>query len=363
MTPSALRQALAAHRPSWPHDPHELLAAVESTADARPGDPVLTALLLAANLQATVPTGLPEHLVRDGLVRFDGLSATWAAHDADGERFLVRVPRPALGPVERRLLERDVRAVQALVPGVHVREGCAVAPLPGQSVAGPLPEPESIRLVVTTLVALEAWRAHGFGPMVPAPEELRHEGGVARIVALTPGPFQLEPWLRHLAFTLRPTGVLAPVLRGLVELPPAGPTDAGDRVRRALFEDLSARAIRLRQEQLMAGHARRSARLAHAIGRLQRALPPPAGESPVGFDLDARPTFVRSDGHEVVWGAAAEPQRLFDGEGFDAPAARRLLRALATSPTAAQGYPEQIGRWVSSGLRLRTLGLLLEKGA
>ena len=68
-----------------------------------------------------------------------------------------------------------------------------------------------------------------------------------------------------------------------------------------------------------------------------------------------------ADGQEVVWGPSDALQRLYGDGRFDAPAARRLLRALATSPGANEGFGEQVGRWVSAGLRLRTLTLLLEK--
>lgn len=361
MTPRALRQALATHGPSWPNDPLELLAAVETAADEAPGEPAWTTLLLAAHLYATAPTGLPEGLRRGELVRFDGLSATWSARDAEGAAFLVRVPRPTTSPVERRLIERDARALQGLVEDIRVVDGSVLAPLVGAAVVGPLPASEAVRLVGTTLVALERWRTRGFGPLTPAEGELRHVGGKARLVCLTPGPLMLEGWLRHLTFTLRMGGPLGPVLRGLVELPPTTPAEAGDRLRRAFVQDLSARALQLRQAQLLAGHSRRRQRLVHVLTRMQRVLPPPAGESAIGFDLEARPTSVSSDGSVVTWGAESEPQRLYADGAFDAPAARRLLRALATSPKGSSGYPEQIGRWVSAGLRLRTLRLLLEK--
>lgn len=362
MTPRALRQALATHRSDWPNDPLELLGAVEAAAEQAPGQPAWTALLLATNLYASAPRGLPEGLLAGDLVRFDGLSATWTARDPEGHGFLVRVPRPTLSPVQRRLLERDGRALAGLVQDLHQREGCLVAPLVGQAVVGPLPG-RDLELVSTTLVALQRWGERGFGPLSPSEGELRHVDGQVHIVCLTPGPLALEAWLRHLAFTLRSTTFLGPVLRGLVELPPTTPAEAADRIRRALHQDLSARAITLRQAQLLHGHSRRRQRLVHAIRRLQGTLPPPVGESAVGFDLDARPTSVQSDGSMVTWGADAEPQRLFADGTFDAPAARRLLRALATSPQGATGYPEQIGRWVSAGLRLRTLRLLLEKSA
>lgn len=361
MTPRALRQALAARRPTWPNDPLDLLAAVEAVADQHPGDPGWTALLLTANLLATAPTVLPAGLLRDELVRFDGLSATWSARDPEGARFLVRVPRPHLSAVERRLLERDARSLEGLVEGLQVREGSLVAPLVGQAVVGPVPESTTIRFVTTTLTALERWRVRGFGPLTPGEEELREVEGRARIVCLTPGPLKLDSWLRHLAFTLRPRGLMAPVLRGLVELPPSSPAEAGERLIRAFRDDLATRSLELHRAQLLAGHSRRRARLTHAITRLQRAVPPPTGESPVGYDLEARPTFVRCDGETIVWGPVDQLATVWDGVGFDAPGARRLLRALATSPSAGAGYPDHVGRWVSSGLRLRTLRLLLEK--
>jgi hypothetical protein len=360
MTPRALRTALSARKSSWPNDPHELLAAVEFEADDHPGDPEWTAFLLGAHLLATAPVALPEGLLRDDLVRFDALSATWTARDAAGNRFLARVPRPDLTAVERRLLARDGRALAGLVDGLTTRDGALVAPLKGQAVAGPLPTATGIRLVATTLIALDHWRAKGFAPLAPGEEELREVEGNAVIVSLTPGPLRLNAWIRHLAFTLRPTGLLAPGRRGLVELPPATPSEAGERLHKALQDDLSARSTELRQRVLLSGHTRRRARLVHVLSRLGSALPPPTGDSAVGFDLEARPTRVVSNGQNVQWGSAAEQAVLYDGTTFDAPAARRLLRALATSPST-EGHAEAMGRWVSAGLRIRTLRLLLEK--
>lgn len=361
MTPSALRNALSARRPSWPYDPLELLVAVEAQADEHPGDPTWTALLLSAHLAATAPTQLPEGLLRDALVRFDGLSATWAARDPEGNPFLVRVPRPHLSAVEHRQLARDARALQPLIDGLVLRDGCLVAPLIGQPIATALPEPVAVRVVANTLQALAEWSSRGFGPMAPHEQEWREADGTVHLVCLTPAPLRLDAWMRHLAFTLRPRGLLAPVLRGLVELPPTTAAEAGERLTKALTDDLAARSTELRQRILSSGHTRRRARLQHAIASLQRVVPPPVGHGAVGFDLDARPTQVVSDGHQVRWGPVAEFAVLFDGTGFDAPTARRLLRALATAPAAEPGFPDAMGRWVSAGLRLRTLRLLLEK--
>jgi hypothetical protein len=364
MTPHALRQALAAQQTPWPHDPLELLAAVEAIADGHPGDPTWTALLLSVNLQATVPTQLPPGLLRGDLVRFDGLSATWTARDTDGRGFLVRVPRPHLSAVERRQILRDGRALEPLVEGLVVREGCLVAPLSGRAIRGPLPESTAIRVVATTLLGLQRWAVNDFGPLVPGEEEWRETDGTARFVCLTPGPLRLAPWMRHAAFTLQPRGLLAPVLRGLVELPPTTAAEAAERLQKALIDDLSARAVDLRQRVLSSGHTRRRGRLEHVLERLGRALPPPVGDGPVGYDLEARPTRVSSDGTCVYWGPEAEPALLYDGTAFDAPVARRLLRALATAPAGGEpGFPEAMGRWVSAGLRIRTLRLLLAKTA
>lgn len=360
MTPSALRNALSARRPSWPYDPLELLVAVEEQANEHPGDPTWTALLLSTHLAATAPTQLPPGLLRDELVRFDGLSATWAARDPEGRAFIVRVPRPHLSAVEHRQLARDARALQPLIAGLVLRDGCLVAPLPGQPIAV-LPEPVAIRVVANTLQSLTSWSTRGFGPMAPHEVEWRESNGTVHLVCLTPAPLRLDAWMRHLAFTLRPRGLLAPVLRGLVELPPTTPTDAGERLTKALTDDLAARCTELSQRVLSSGHTRRRARLQHAILSLQRVVPPPVGQGAVGFDLDARPTEVVSDGHYVRWGPVANTSVLFDGTGFDAPTARRLLRALATAPATDPGFPEAMGRWISAGLRLRTLRLLLEK--
>ncbi len=361
MTPSALRQALARYGSSWPTDPLDLLAAVEARAESLPGHPHFTALLLAAELQATAPERLPEGLHRDELVRFDNLSATWTAHDADGARYLVRVARADLRPPQRRVLERDGKALVPLVTGLRTASSSLIAPLVGDAVAGPLPRMQAIRLVATTFGALSRWEDAGLFPLAPHTEELRQVDGEARLVVLTPGLPQLQPWVRHLAVTLRPEGFLGALLRGLVELPAPTVADAETRLRHALADDLAARTVALWGAHQQRMRRVRQTRLAASIARLRRALPPPPGRGAVGFDLDGRPTEVWSDGTRVGWGRPDQPQVVFDGEAFDAPAARRLLRALAIAPITSDSFCDPIGRWVAAGLRLRTYALLLER--
>ncbi|MCB9677288.1 MAG: hypothetical protein H6737_19370 [Alphaproteobacteria bacterium] len=370
MTPGLLRHTLAHLAPdaSWPDEPEALLAAIERHADAHPGDAVWTQLLLAANDLAVEAPELPGGLRARELVRVDPYSTTWTALDADGGHWLVRTPRPDATPVHRRILERDRRGLAGLVAGLTSDDATLAAPAPGTPLEeASIPQGDVVRVLADALGLLARWREAGLGPGVPHPEELRIHDGRLRIVSLTPstpgGTGLFDAVVRMLP--AMPEGPVERFVEGLRALEP-DPAEARALFQRALAEALGQHAVDLRRRHVLAAANDRRGRLHRAVGALARTLQPPSGRGPIGYDLEGRATHVASDGETVTWGAGAAVPLFADGD-FDAPEARRFLRACATSPTRPEGadgdpaVTDALGRWVSAGLKLRTVRLLLEK--
>jgi len=367
MTPGLLREALAAHAPDqdWPYEPAELLAAVERLADSRPGDPVCTRLVLAAHDLASPAPSLPRDLRPRELVRVDGFSSTWLALDVDGIAHLVRCTRPDAHPVHRRILERDWRALSGHVPGLLIEEGALIAPAPGTPlIEAYINGSDAVSLLGDSFRRLAAWKEAGIGPGDPARQELRMVDGRLLLVVLTPNTSNNTQLLRRVVSAIPPLadGPIAHFVEGLKTLDPA--TGSAEVVfKRTLSEALREQAVDLRRRSLRAGQDDRRGRLQRAVERLFNALPPPDGSGPVGFDLNGQPTRVESREGKVQWGA--EPLQILFADGrFQAPLARRFLRACATAPALSnqdQQMTDSIGRWVSAGLKLRTVRLLLEK--
>ena len=71
------------------------------------------------------------------------------------------------------------------------------------------------------------------------------------------------------------------------------------------------------------------------------------------------------------WGPTGSPEQVWSqAQGFNARLARRVLRARAAAPpnprldheiSGDARFTESACRWIAAGLRLRTIGLLLEK--
>lgn len=365
MTPSALRRALEARSIDWPTEPATLLPTVETQADAHPGDPAWTALLLATELFHTASVPLPRPYRAERLVRFDALSATWTARDAE-RRYLIRAPRPDASALQRRLLERDARALKGLVEG-RIEEGAFVAPAPGAPLDGSSAGPATV--LAGGLGAIRGWLKRGFAPPPPHPEEIRIVDGRVQLLALTPGTRSLQGWLSGVVPLLRTRGALPTLLDGLLALPPTSLADAEDRLRKALHQDLAERAVSLRTRGQAAEQGDRRGRFVALVERLQAAVPAPTGRGAVGYDLDARPTQVISDATGVRFGPVGEEEPFYT-DVFEAPAARRFLRACAGAPISAAlhdelatdpAFTDALGRWVAAGLKLRTVRLLLEK--
>lgn len=374
MTPGRLLALLTALDPTrtWPEDPQDCLRAMEPAADAHPGDPVWTGLLLHAHQLATADVPLPTGLRRDRLVRADAFSATWTASDPEGVTWLVRAPRPTAPAVAHRILERDRVALADVVHGLHLRDGALVAPANGVPLAESAALPTDVPRGLADLVrALSGWESAGLAPCDPHPQEVRLVDGSLRLQVLTPGSEGTGPAIRAVARHLVATGALGRFLDGLRDLPPGSASGVADGLARAFAEDLGERAVSLRRRSLLAGHGARRAGLLRAVSALEASVPPPEGRGAVGFDLDGRPTVVVGADRIVRWGPSdAEGEIVWDASGFRAATARRLLRALAAAPVGASvqrdtggspAYTEAIGRWVSAGLRLRTVRLLLEK--
>lgn len=374
MTPGRLIALLTALAPgrSWPEDLQALMSAVESCADEHPGDPVWTGLLLHAHQLATADVPLPQGLRREHLVRADGISATWTASDPEGRAWIARAPRPTAPAVAHRILERDRRALGDLVTGLQERDGALLAPADGVPLAESAALPADVPRGLADLVrALTGWEAAGLAPAEPHPAELRLVDGSVRLVVLTPGSEGTGPAIRAVARHLVAGGALGRFLDGLRDLPPGSASGVADGLARVFAEDLGERAVSLRRRSLLAGHGARRAGLLRAVTALEASVPPPEGRGAVGFDLDGRPTVVVGADRIVRWGPTdADGEIVWDASGFRAAVARRLLRALASAPVGVSvqretggspAYTEAIGRWVSAGLRLRTVRLLLEK--
>ena len=95
------------------------------------------------------------------------------------------------------------------------------------------------------------------------------------------------------------------------------------------------------------------------------------GRAALGVDLDGATLVVESDGDRVLWGQQPdEMDVVYDiADGFDVPAARRLVRTRGSAPVSERlnlevsGDPEfadRISRWISAALELRTVRMLLD---
>ncbi|MCB9681287.1 MAG: hypothetical protein H6733_07415 [Alphaproteobacteria bacterium] len=372
-------------------DDPDLLARLERATDADPVDADRRLALLAVHARATADAGLRPVVAsvqRDLLVRWDDTSSTWTGTDVrTGGPGMVRVLRPhaARDPLLRRQLVRDARALGRVLPDLrHDDEASAIA-LP---LAGPVltPGPDVgqagdnalVRLVARTLHHLVRWEQAGLGLPDAVDEELRDAGDHLQLACLTPTPpGDAGPLIARIATLLEAwwqahrEHPVADLLEGLASAPPEAATDAAEACRAALAETLAATRHTLVQSRFLVHAATRRERLARAVAALDIAVDPPAGAAALGVDLDGRTLVVRSDGQQVVWGVpGAEGEVVFDlDDGFDVPAARRLVRVRGSAPVSARlnaevgGDPlfaDRITRWTSAALQLRTVRLMLE---
>lgn len=376
MTPTAVRRALAA-RPDTAHlaravEPDAVARSVSALADARPDDPALADLAVAALEWALARAGIRAIAAGHrlgSLVRWDARSATFeAATLATGAPALVRVLRPRrAGPLDRAALLRDGRALAAA--GLPIRtfdgpEPALATPLPG----GPLLDPQrlrptrGLRAVVRVLADLEAREAAGLGAVDPDELELRETEDGARLVTLAVRP-EVPPALGPLAATLADLldddAPILPALLGATVLPPRTAGELADAVRAALASDLAGLRHAAHRAHGHRADRLRRARLEAAIARLQ-ACRAPRGEGRVGFDLDGHPTQVTSDDDGIRWGPIEGPSLLVaTGPRVHAAAARRLLRARASTPAATGAsdapFVDALCRWLAGAVTLASL--------
>ncbi len=376
MTPTAVRRALAA-RPDTALlaravEPDEAARGVSALAEAHPADAGLADLALDALEWAMAGAGfraLAAGHRLGALVRWDGRSATFEAVDlATGAPAMLRVLRPhRAGPLDRAALLRDGRALAAAGAPIQTIDGpepALATPLPG----GPLLDAQrlrparGLRAVVRVLADLVAREDAGLGAVDPDDLELRETADGARLVTLAVRP-AAAPYLAPLAATLADLldddAPILPALLGATVLPPRTAADLGDAVRAALASDLASRRHAAHRAHARRADRLRRARLDAAIARLQ-ACPAPRGEGRVGFDLDGQATRVTSDGDGIRWGPVDGPNLLVaTGARVYAPAARRLLRARASTP-ATSGAPDApfvdaLCRWLAGAVALTTL--------
>ena len=372
-----------------PSDPEGLLRWLEQRADLHPGEIATRRAIRAVHGLATAERGLTPTVAgvrRETLVRWDGISTTWTGYRSiDGQAAMVRILRPdaARDPVARRTLKRTASllgdwlsdlqhvdtpwpAIVQLLPGAAIREVESLRDDPHPAAR--------IRVLAT---ALASWKlAASRGVLLPTPvsDELRQSDNGGKVVVLTLADESSAEGLSALAGTLAPLDPDHPldvVLAGLAAFPPAGEEEATDRLLDGISEDLTATLVAVgRRWAGLIRHDQR-ARLHDLIDRLDAAVRRPLGRGLVGVDLDGRTTIVLSDEQGVRWGPLEGPHLPVwtPGVGFDARGARRLLRALAAAPANARlatqigatpGASEQLSSWTSTGLRSRTLRMLLE---
>lgn len=364
MTPGDLQSLLHAIDPDLcALDPAETLATLEARPQRAWGPVYVRALERVEEWATAGEVRLVDGLQRETLVCWDRFSATWIMRDRTGQRLLVRGVRPGAPAPLARQLERDQHALHGLVDGLRFEHGCLMAPAPGGTLHdASLTAPMVPSLLAEALAIASDWAHAGIGPGW-APESIRLADGHLQVVSLTPGSqesgttgFLSQVVARLPALGDGPLGRFA---RGLQTWSLEG--DQSSELNRALAAELKETLASLRQRHLATKQGSRRSRLQTAVGALIAAMPPPSGTGSVGFDLDGNPTEVHSDGRSVRWGVDRET-RIFGDLEFDAPAARRFLRACAAAPSQnAAPFTESMGRWVAAGLRLRTLRLLLEK--
>ena len=384
MTWEMLQRLLAAvdETVEWtPDHPDETLRRLEGLADANPADRRVAAAVRALHDYIRAGAGLePEvgGVHRERLVAWSAADATWMGTDVQsGGEGVVRTLRPdATDPVRVRALARDARALVDLVPGLRSGEGWIAAPAPGTALTDrPTRDPAVLaRLVSTAFSALcafeqtgqwpvladEQWRATDAG-LVLVPLETRHAGDVGGTLAR---------FAQRLGPT-EPTHPLEEALAGIAMAPPRTAAVASEIIEHALATDLAARRHALFHRRRETAHGDRVARLFEAVQGLQQSLPHPLGRGAVGIDLEGRTTAIEGRREGIWWGPLGSMVPVWTpSDGFDAPEARRLLRARAAAPPSPRlqdevegdaDFTDAVGRWVAAGLKARTIRMLLER--
>jgi len=358
-----------------PGRPGDALAAVERAAEATPGDPNLArAALDVADWGALVRApAVGCGVRRTALLRWDAHTVTWSGIDAvTGSGVQLRALRAHLAgsAPHARWLRRVGRALAQVLP-VRANHGSLIVPQPGSPAAAPQPDhPIAGRWLATGLADLARYEGAGLGLPALLTDELRAHGAGWRAVCLTPSA-GLAPAIASVAQLITGDGPVAEVARGLSALPPQTIDEAAAALRQAFAEALTNDRHALARRWRTGWRGAQRARLLAGVLRLERAVPPPAGRGAVGVDLDGQITVLSATADAITWGVTGSPEPVWSAAvGWQPARARHLLRARAASPpnarldAAVDGDPastERLYRWVSTGLRLRTVRLLLEK--
>ncbi|MBT3220740.1 MAG: hypothetical protein HN348_16760 [Proteobacteria bacterium] len=376
--------------PSLVADPPRLVRILEEELESCPTPRGLLDALFHANDLLNSAKRLPPVIGgvrRSEMVRWDSWTATWdGTNMSTGSSMQIRVLREGANrdPVLRRALVREARVLRNLVPGVTVLGGewpSLIAPHPGPALTlhqQALSFTTVARMFGSALGDLQKWEDAGLGIEGLSPLELRETPQGLRFVCLTPGrPEGMKLALEQLAGILLDQAILAEtsiveLLQSIAALPPETAGEAGEMWCRALAADLTAQRHALQSQWHGLIHSTRAARLMSSVQRLLKALPPPPGRGAVGVGLEGETLAVECADGVIRWGSSPA-QLVYDGEsGFEARESRRMLRSRASALPNARlskeiggelSFTENICRWVSAGLKLRTIGLLLNRSA
>lgn len=371
------------------HDP-ALLSRLEARADTT-YEPALRSAILGLHGWLTADRGVPPvvgGVSREQLIRWDELSTTWTGPRADGSGpAMVRVLRPhaSRDPVLTRHLLREGRVLQGAMPTLVVDDSApaslsiilagpafAVGPRGGSATSNALG-----RLLAGTTANLVAREDAELGFIEPSPAEIIDAGTHLEWTCLTlADASDPAPVLTVMAESLRrwwdpgEAHTISEVLEALLAAPPRTMDDAAEHVTRTLASVLASRRHALARAARERTRTDRADALEDLVERMLAACPPPTGRGAVGVDLDGAVLVVEGRLGTVAFGIDGGPlATVCDHEGnLDAPLARRLVRTRAGAPISerlnreTQGdvdFVEQITRWTSTALQLRTLRMLL----
>ena len=365
-----------------PLKPAEALHHLEALADKDPIDRRVAAAIRALHDSLLAGVGLDPvvgGIHRERLVAWNAWDATWIGSDTTtGSEGLVRTLRPDLAdPVRTRCLARDARALADLVPGLRSGTGWIAAPAPGTALPDrPTSDPARLaRIVSTGLAALTAFEQTGQWPVLADEQWRVTDTGLVLVALETRSPGDVGGVLAWFASRLlgdvESSSPLTEALAAIVEAPPRTAAVGSEVIEHALATDLAARRHDLFHRRRETAHGDRVARLLDAVQRMERALPHPLGRGAIGVDLEGNPTAIEGRREGLWWGPLGSMIPVWTtASGFDAPEARRLLRARAAAPPTDRlqrevegdaAFTDAAGRWVAAGLKARTIRMLLER--
>ena len=351
-------------------EPAAQLRELESYAHTHPADRALHWAVLQARRALTVDADLPTAVAgvhRERLLCWDGGTATWSGRDTlTGLPARVRVVTLGAGEPWRRALARDGEALAPLLPGLRTdADALAIVLAPGGE------EPPPLRAFAQAMSSVERWTAAGLGVPETHPEPLAVLEGGLGLVSLTPGSPATETAIRAAAAWLgerRPGD--DPLVARLASWSPDDIGETRDALRTFLAQDLTARWRTLERAERSQARRGRHERLRQAVHDLWNSLPPPAGRSAIGVDLQGRVEVLTSAGGQLSCGPVGDERWVAGPEGVDKALARHILRTRATRPPGP-GLQRQVDgdddelelmtSWLASAARLQTLRVLLRR--